>query len=167
MHKDSRGPLKLWSLPVLILLLFLPACAPLGGNSNAGGSTPVPKTTVNPSQTPDSSINDACPPDLSASANCQTPHTMRVAYGVESLIARGFTGKGQTVIDIVSFGSPTLQADMDAFDKQFGLPPITIKVISPLNEKPYDPNNDRGGWALETESDVVSTHTICPGAYSG
>src|SRR2546430_13517410 len=130
MHKDSRGPLKLWSLPVLILLLFLiSACAPLGGSSNAGGSTPVPKTTVQPSQTPASTINDVCPPELSASPNCQTPRTMQVAYGVESLIARGFTGKGQTVIDIVSFGSPTLQADMDVFDKQFGLPPITIKVI--------------------------------------
>jgi len=89
---------------------------------------------------------------------------MQVAYGVESLIARGFTGKGQTVIDIVSFGSPTLQADMDVFDKQFGLPPITIKVISPLNEHPYDPNNDRGGWALETELDVEIIHAIAPGA---
>ena len=165
MHKNSRGPLKLWSFPGLILLFFLiSACAPLGGNNNAGGSTPVPKTTVNPSQTPDSSINDACPPDLSASPNCQTPHTMRVAYGVESLIARGFTGKGQTVIDIVSFGSPTLQKDMDVFDKQFGLPPITIKVISPLNEKQYDPNNDRGGWALETALDVEIIHAIAPGA---
>jgi subtilase family serine protease len=51
-------------------------------------------------------------------------------YGVESLIERGFTGKGQTVVDIVSFGCPTLQQDMDIFDRQFGLPPITVKIIA-------------------------------------
>src|SRR6202043_3623073 len=105
-----------------------------------------------------------CPAQLAARISCQTPHSMRVAYGVESLMQRGFTGKGQTVVDIVSFGSPTLQADMDVFDKQFGLPPITIKTIAPLNEKPYDPNNDRGGWGLETELDVEIIHDIAPDA---
>src|SRR6185312_12194022 len=48
-----------------------------------------------------------------------TPRQMREAYGVESLYEQGFTGKGQTVVVIDSFGSPTLQSDMDLFDKQY------------------------------------------------
>src|SRR5258708_7805588 len=89
---------------------------------------------------------------------------MRVAYGLETLIQKGFTGKGQTVIDIVSFGSPTLQQDIDAFDKQFGLPAITIQQISPLNEPIVDPRNDRGGWADETTLDVEIIHALAPDA---
>ncbi|HEX6484912.1 MAG TPA: S53 family peptidase [Ktedonobacteraceae bacterium] len=167
-HRLSQGPLRILLPTMLVLLLLLiSACAPLSGNGNSGSATPVPKKTsqpgIVPSQTPNTAA-DVCPVDLSASLNCQTPHSMRVAYGVQSLTQRGFTGKGQTVVDIVSFGSPTLQADMDTFDRQFGLPPITIKVIAPLNEKPYDPNNDRGGWGLETELDVEIIHALAPGA---
>jgi len=87
-----------------------------------------------------------------------------VAYGIESLIQQGLTGKGQTVIDIVSFGAPNLQQDVDAFDQQFGLPPITIQVISPINKKEYDPNGDKPGWASETTLDVELIHALAPGA---
>src|SRR3989442_6563680 len=34
---------------------------------------------------------------LTSVPGCFTPHQLRVAYGVESLIEHGFTGKGQTV----------------------------------------------------------------------
>jgi len=75
------------------------------------------------------------------------------------------TGKGQTVIDIVSYGSPTLQQDMDVFDNQFGLPPVTIRVFSPLGTVPFKANNkDMIGWAAETELDVQIIHAIAPGA---
>src|SRR6266481_982772 len=152
---------------ILLLSCLLAACGPFGG-SNSGGAAQAPVAqlthTATAVQTPASTIVDTCPGSLGQLKNCYTPHALRVAYGLEALTEQGFTGKGQTIIDIVSFGSPTLQQDMDVFDKQFGLPPITIKVISPLNEKPYDPNNDRGGWALETELDVEIIHAIAPGA---
>ena len=109
-------------LPILCLLLA--ACSPLGG---IGGGSTTP-TTVIPTHAPTlppGATKDTCPASLSQSS-CQTPHSLRVAYGVESLVEHGFTGKGQTVVDIVSFGSPTLQKDMDMFDQQFGLPPIKI-----------------------------------------
>ena len=102
-----------------------------------------------------------CPDGLS----CQTPHSLRVAYGVESLVERGFTGKGQTIIEIDSFGSPTLQQDVDAFDRQFGLPPIKIQVISPLGTVPiYYSNQDMAGWASGTTQDVEIMHAIAPDA---
>jgi subtilase family serine protease len=80
-------------------------------------------------------------------------------------LAKGDTGKGQTVVDIVSYGSPTLQQDMTAFDQQFGLPAANIQVISPLGTKPFDPNNkDMVGWASETTLDVQIIHALAPDA---
>jgi subtilase family serine protease len=94
-----------------------------------------------------------------------TPQDLRDAYGVTSLIQQGFTGKGQTVIDIVSYGSPTLQQDMDVFDQQFGLPAITLKVLAPLGTVPFDTSNpEMTSWAGETELDVQLIHAIAPEA---
>jgi subtilase family serine protease len=89
---------------------------------------------------------------------------MRTAYGLLPLLQKGSTGQGQTIVDIVSFGSPTLQQDIDTFDRQFGLPPITIQQISPLNVPVSDPRNDRAGWADETTLDVEIMHALAPGA---
>jgi subtilase family serine protease len=90
---------------------------------------------------------------------------MRVAYGMESLIGRGLTGKGETVVDIVSFGSPTLQHDMDVFDQQFHLPPIKLQILSPLGTVKFNPaNNDMSSWQIETTLDVEIIHAMAPGA---
>src|SRR5712692_10170482 len=54
---------------------------------------------------------------------------------------------------------------MDVFDRQFALPPITVKVVAPLGTVPFNPkNNDMVGWALETELDVQIIHAIAPDA---
>lgn len=145
-------------LALLATLLLLSACSPL---SNVGVTSPTP--TV-PAQSPTSTAIATCPAQIGPGA-CRTPYDLRVAYGVQSLIQRGFTGKGQTIVDIVSFGSPTLQHDMDVFDRQFGLPPITIKVISPVGTVPFNPaTKDMPGWAGETELDVQVIHAIAPDA---
>lgn len=143
------------SIPVLLLLCtLLTACTPLWFSGSADTST----------QAADASPL-TCPPDITRNANCQTPHSLRVAYGVESLVQHGYTGKGQTIVDIVSFGSPTLQRDMDIFDQEFGLPPITIKVLAPLGAKPFNfADKNMTGWAGETELDVQIIHAIAPGA---
>src|SRR6266705_558940 len=153
-------------LPFLALVLLLSACAPFGSSSSdpVVSSTPTQKATntISPSST--STAIAACPASLST--NCRTPYDMRVAYSVQSLLERGFTGKGQTIVDIVSYGSPTLQQDMDTFDQQFGLPPITINVLSPLGTKPVDhpTTKDLAGWAGETTLDVQIIHAISPDA---
>lgn len=169
----TRHPIRRFRrfLPVLILsLLLLAGCAPIGPLGGNPTPSPFPSVTAGtrlpggPTPTQD----DTCPDPALNNSNgltCLTPHQMRVAFGIEPLIEQGYTGKGQTIIDIVSFGSPTLQQDMDAFDKQFGLPPIKIQVISNVvNEPISDPNNDRGGWAQETELDVQIIHALAPGA---
>jgi subtilase family serine protease len=157
-------------LPFLIIICLLTACGPIGitipaatpAPNRPSASTRIPSTQA---LTPRRAVNDLCPSDLRDIPGCFTPQALRVAYGVESLTERGFTGKGQTVVDIVSFGSPTLQQDMDVFDKQFGLPAITIQVLSPLGTVPFDPKNkDMQGWVGETELDVQIIHAIAPGA---
>src|SRR5436305_2049996 len=154
----------------LILFLLLTACSTPGGIVSGGGTPPqTSHTPAAASATqPDPAKNDTCP-DLSGhpttGVDCYTPYQFRVAYGVEALMQKGFTGKGQTIVDIVSFGSPTLQQDMDAFDQQFGLPPIKIQIMNPLSSKPFDPSNkDMTGWAGETTIDVQIIHAIAPDA---
>lgn len=162
-------------MPFLVICLLLAACSQAEGSSSST-STPTATATkatttvgVTPTDSPAAPDVDnsplLCPAQLAADTNCQTPRSMRVAYGVESLMQRGFTGKGQTVVDIVSFGSPSLQADMDVFDRNFYLPPITIKVLAPLGTVPFDPaSKDMNGWAGETELDVQIIHAIAPDA---
>ena len=152
-----------------LLLLLLAACGPAVSFNPATTNVPTPQgtptaTTSTSQQSPVDQAIDICPGELSQSANCYTPHSLRVAYGVEPLIQQGLNGHGQTVVVIDSFGSPTLQQDVDVFDQQFDLPPITIQVISPLKEPVYDPQNDREGWAGETTLDVEMIHAIAPGA---
>ncbi|MBF6590417.1 MAG: S53 family peptidase [Ktedonobacterales bacterium] len=94
-----------------------------------------------------------------------TPEQMRAAYGVTALYDKGFRGKGQTVVVIDSFGSPTLQQDMDTFNQHYGLPAITLKILAPLGTKPYDSNNkEMRGWVGETSEDVELIHAIAPDA---
>lgn len=156
-------------LPLLAIILLLSACAPLGSTNATDpstSSTPKPKAsgTVGPSSTPTSPAIAVCPDTLGT--GCFTPYNLRVAYSLQSLLERGFTGKGQTIVDIVSYGSPTLQQDMDTFDQQFGLPPITIKILSPLGSQPVDhpKPKDLAGWAGETTLDVQIIHAIAPDA---
>ena len=153
-------------LPFLTIALLLSACAPLGSSNSdpAVSSTPTQKSTPTISQSPTSTAIAFCPASLGT--DCRTPYDLRVAYSVQSLLERGFTGKGQTIVDIVSYGSPTLQQDMDTFDQQFGLPPITIKVLSPLGTQPTDhpAAKDLAGWAGETTLDVQIMHAIAPDA---
>src|SRR6266487_749417 len=156
MHTFRRLP------AILVTLLLLSACAPLGSSNNDGKLRPA--ATRLPVQSPTSTAIADCPVEVGLGI-CRTPYDLRVAYSVQSLIERGFTGKGQTIVDIVSYGSPTLQRDMDIFDRQFDLPPITIKVLSPIGTVPFNPRGkDMLGWAEETTLDVQIIHAIAPDA---
>src|SRR2546430_5361646 len=149
-------------IPLLIIFLLLTVC--WSADSEIGNSTTSTSTIhslARLTQRLSPAIADVCPKQL---RRCITPQAMRAAYGIDSLVQRGFTGKGQTVIDLVSFGSPTLQQDMKVFNQKFNLPPIDLQVISPLNIPEFDPHQDKQGWAQETELDVEVIHALAPGA---
>jgi subtilase family serine protease len=91
---------------------------------------------------------------------CLTPAEVRAYYGVDVLARDGITGKGRTIAIIDSFGSPTLQADLHAFDSAFGLPDPSLTVLSPLGDIP----ETASGWPVETTLDVEWAHAIAPDA---
>jgi subtilase family serine protease len=94
-----------------------------------------------------------------------SPQQLRDAYGVTPLYNKGYTGKGQTIAVIDSFGSPTLQQDMDTFCSQYGLPKTTLQILSPLGTVPFDnTNQEMTSWVGETSLDVEMIHAIAPDA---
>jgi subtilase family serine protease len=97
---------------------------------------------------------------------CYRPTQIQQAYNLPRLYRQGVTGRGQTIIIVDSFGSPTVARDLARFDRAAGLPaPPSLKVIQPAGRVPaYQPTNNREGWAGETDLDVEYAHTIAPGA---
>ncbi len=165
----QRMTTKVAPIICVAMLVIMSACSSIGGG---GTSTATPTATHIIAQTlPTATLSpraNTCPALIgypSSGVYCYTPYQFQVAYGVSSLLAKGYNGKGQTVVDIVSYGSPTLQQDMTAFDQQFGLPAANVQVIAPLGTKPFDANNkDMVGWASETTLDVQIIHALAPEA---
>jgi subtilase family serine protease len=98
---------------------------------------------------------------------CYSPAQLRAAYDLAPLYADGNDGSGTTIAIVDSFGSPTIQHDLDVYDETFGLPDTTVEVIAPVGAiPPFDPNNeDHVGWAQESTLDVEAAHMVAPGAH--
>jgi subtilase family serine protease len=97
---------------------------------------------------------------------CYQPAQVQQAYNLGPLFSKGITGKGQTIVIVDSYGSPTVRHDLGVFDKKFGLPnPPSLKVIQPAGPvAKYRPTPNREGWAGETELDVEWSHVMAPDA---
>jgi len=98
---------------------------------------------------------------------CYTPAQVEAAYNLAPLYSRGITGKGETIVIVDSFGSPTISRDLTVFDKQFGLAaPPSFKIITPAGKLPKwnAGDSDMTGWGGEATLDVEYAHTIAPGA---
>ena len=72
---------------------------------------------------------------------CYSPLQYRVAYDLDPLYAGGVTGKGQTIMIVDSFGSPTIRQDLAYFDRQWGLPDPTLNVVKLGKLPPFDKSN--------------------------
>jgi subtilase family serine protease len=96
---------------------------------------------------------------------CYSPNQLEEAYGLPTLYKKGVTGKGQTIVIVDSFGSPTIARDLATFDKTFHLPaPPSLKVIQPAGKFKWQNNPTEVGWAGETTLDVEYAHAVAPGA---
>ncbi len=102
----------------------------------------------------------------STSFHCYTPADIYAAYGVGTLHGQGLTGKGETIVIVDSYGSPTVQQDLDKFSDTFGLPRTTIKFIYPQGVPVFNNsvNGSAGLWAEETSLDTQWAHAIAPDA---
>jgi subtilase family serine protease len=112
---------------------------------------------------------------------CYSPAQLAHAYGLDQLHAAGIDGRGTTIAVVIPFGSPTIAADLHAFDQTFGVtgapgvaayPPIAtdpqLTVIQPAGPvPPFDVDAFDGNmvfWAQETTLDVEWAHVIAPRA---
>jgi hypothetical protein len=109
-----------------------------------------------------------------------TPAQVRTAYGINSL---ALDGTGQTIAIVNQYNDPPIFADLDTFDKQFGITTAgkslydqygpassfltvydeTGKVIDPATTT-SPPSDSFGTDAWETAIDVEWAHAIAPGA---
>ena len=98
--------------------------------------------------------------------HCYTPQDIDSAYGVDAVHAAGWTGAGQTIVIVDSYGSPTVASDLHAFDQAFGLPDPSLTVYHPCGTPTFS-NSQHGvqvGWAVETSLDVQWAHAMAPDA---
>src|SRR5437879_8833151 len=98
--------------------------------------------------------------------HCYTPSDIYAAYNIAKLHAQGITGKGQTIIIVDSYGSPTALQDLQFFSTTFGLPAPDLTVINPDGTPAFN-NAQMGiqvGWAFETSLDLQWSHAIAPDA---
>jgi subtilase family serine protease len=96
---------------------------------------------------------------------CYSPLQYRVAYDLDPLYAGGVTGKGQTIMIVDSFGSPTIRRDLAYFDRQWDLPDPTLNVAKLGKLPPFDKSNaTMDGWAEEATLDVEYAHAVAPQA---
>ncbi len=98
---------------------------------------------------------------------CYNPHQFEAAYNMKPLYRKGKTGKGETIVIVDSYGSPTIKSDLRAFDRAYGLTaPPSFKIIHPAGKPPkWDPKNaTMANWGIETSLDVEYSHSIAPGA---
>ena len=99
--------------------------------------------------------------------HCYQPSQLSKAYGLDKLHAAGIDGRGRTIVIVDSFGSPTIAADLHAFDAAFGIPdPPSLVIRQDAGPVPLfdNTNADMLGWASETTLDVEWAHVFAPGA---
>jgi subtilase family serine protease len=100
-------------------------------------------------------------PDQNPAGCGYTPPEIWTAYNLNSLYKEGYDGTGQTIVIIDWCGSPTIQADANAFSARFGLPPLTSSnfTITYPSGVPQC-----GSVDPEINIDVEWAHAIAPGA---
>jgi subtilase family serine protease len=122
---------------------------------------------------------------------CYSPDFIKTAYNFPTTQGHnGLDGQGSTIVIVDAFGSPTIQSDLDTFDKTFGLPSTRVqilcgptwtgasndwwkeessdtcpvKTVADLTSAPNAVLCGATGWAEETTLDVTMSHALAPGA---
>jgi GNAT superfamily N-acetyltransferase len=99
-------------------------------------------------------------------SQCFTPQDIRAAYGVNKLISAKDEGKGETIVIVDSYGSPTIASDLRGFDRGYKIVnPPSFRVLHPLGTVKFNPDNAaEENWASETTLDVEWSHAMAPEA---
>src|SRR5512133_3850210 len=81
-----------------------------------------PKAIPHVSAAPSDQQLFTCQLGLNPDTVCYDPFQIRHAHQIDTLIDAGYTGKGNTIVIIDAFQSPTLKDDLDTFDSTYALP---------------------------------------------
>jgi hypothetical protein len=121
------------------------ACAVLAGaagcsSAGSGPGAPLAAVSAVSSAAAANSQATTAPPVSDcltlAKPKCYAPRQFRVAYGIQPLLARGFDGRGQTVVlpEIApvagAAGVTDLRQDLARLDSVFSLPAARLRVIT-------------------------------------
>jgi subtilase family serine protease len=145
----------------------------LSATSTTAGAAPAPlaaSITIAPGVHKVAKASAAPPTTAQCEATfgiaCYGAGQIEQAYNLPPLYSRGITGRGQTIVIVDPFGSPTMLHDLKVFDRTYGLPdPPSFKEITPAGAlPPYTATDAQVGWAGETTLDVEYAHAIAPGA---
>lgn len=92
-----------------------------------------------------------------------TPAQIMSAYGMSGITFTSSSGakvtgdgSGQTIALVEMYSDPNLQASLNTFDAQYGLPNITLNVINQAGSQ------TNLGWAQEASLDVEWAHAMRP-----
>jgi len=155
-------------------VLALAACS-AGKPASAPPASPGPSASATagqagssaaPAAGPVSTVIAGAPGGPPKDPRVLSPAQLVAAYDAGPLLSHGITGKGQTIVIIVPFGSPTIGQDLAAYDRAWHLPaPPSFRIITPLGPvPPFRPSTERTTDAAETTQDVEAAHLMAPGA---
>ena len=177
---DRRGRLPVLAAVTILVLLAVTGRMVLGGSGTSPSSEPslssvvrispdevhlgsgTPKALTTKGQGPPTTAE--CLSDFGVP--CYQPFQIQSAYNLQPLFNQGIDGKGQTIVIVDAFGSPTAASDLAVFDHAFGIPaPPSFKIIQPAGPiPPYVVDPNRVGWAGETDLDIEYSHVMAPDA---
>lgn len=87
---------------------------------------------------------------------------LQTVYNATSLYSQGFQGEGQSIGILDFYGSPTIEQDLNLFDKMFGFPDPNFNIV-PIAA--YNPNlGVSSDWSSEVAIDVELAHAMAPNA---
>jgi len=137
----------------------------------AGCSTGTGSTAASATASPSGAVAADC----LARSLCYAPRQFRIAYGIQPLLDRGITGRGQTVV-LLEFpppatGSPSavtgiqvpavtdIRQDLARFDSVFGLSAARLQVVNSLAHA-------ASPWlaTIEEVEDTEIVHAVAPDA---
>jgi subtilase family serine protease len=135
----------------------------VASNSSAGGDNGISLPSVQgPSISSVGNSSATSQPCLFASRglSCYGPYELGKAYNFPS----NLDGRGQTILIVDAYGSPTIQSDLAAFDTYFGIPaPPSFRIINTRGTGAAG-SGETADWGLETSLDVEYAHAMAPGA---
>jgi subtilase family serine protease len=181
---DSPFDLQLFGSARASMARYLPAVSFSDGSPNGTVASAVPFDGINASAVSTAiagaiSQNSAAPvaeaassggaavpllivkPQASSSPSGLSPSTIKTVYGFNKLSQ---TGAGQTIALVDAYDDPTIQADLDTFSTQFGLPTTGSGSFTFTKATPQGTPRTDGGWALEISLDVEWAHAVAPQA---